>query len=115
MRVRLTDRKELMMGTTILKDIEAASQAKSKLLAILIDPDKFDPEQAAPFLRGIPKETTHILVGGSSVPKGKTEVLVSALKFCSAKPIILFPGDVNQITGMADALLFLSLFSGDNP
>ena len=30
-------------------------------------------------------------------------------------PIVLFPGDVTQITEKADAILFLSLISGRNP
>jgi putative glycerol-1-phosphate prenyltransferase len=33
----------------------------------------------------------------------------------SSLPVILFPGDVNQITPKADGLLFLSLMSGENP
>ena len=30
-------------------------------------------------------------------------------------PLILFPGDITQITDKADAILFLSLLSGRNP
>ncbi len=87
----------------------------TKLLAILVDPDKFDSSQAAVFLRNIPAETTHIFVGGSTVEPGQTDVLVKELKLVTSKPIILFPGDYTQITESADALLFLSLLSGRNP
>ncbi|HKJ07409.1 MAG TPA: geranylgeranylglyceryl/heptaprenylglyceryl phosphate synthase, partial [Flavobacteriaceae bacterium] len=33
----------------------------------------------------------------------------------TSKPIVLFPGDYTQITNEANALLFLSLLSGQNP
>ena len=92
-----------------------ALEKEKKLLAILIDPDKFDVETAAEFLRKLPSKTTHILVGGSSVPDGYTETVVRALKLYTAKPILLFPGDVSQITAAADGILFLSLLSGRNP
>lgn len=91
------------------------TSSQKKLLAILIDPDKFKTETAAIFLRNLPVETTHIFVGGSTVAIGKTALLVKTLKLYTRKPIVIFPGDVNQITAEADALLFLSLLSGNNP
>jgi len=96
---------------SILKHISE----KQKCLAILIDPDKFSVDKAGFFLKRIPKETTHIFVGGSTVKNGHTEAAVKALKEYCRLPIILFPGDHSQITKEADALLFLSLISGRNP
>jgi putative glycerol-1-phosphate prenyltransferase len=86
-----------------------------KLLAILIDPEKFIETEAAFFLKKIPKTTTHLFVGGSSVANFKTEKTVKAVKAETDLPIVLFPGDYSQITDYADALLFLSLLSGRNP
>lgn len=86
-----------------------------KSLAILIDPDKFDVNLYKIFLQRIPKKTTHLFVGGSTVANGETTEVVKALKKHSPLPIWLFPGDVNQITAEADVLMFLSLFSGRNP
>ncbi|MEL6809957.1 MAG: geranylgeranylglyceryl/heptaprenylglyceryl phosphate synthase [Bacteroidota bacterium] len=88
---------------------------KRKLLAILMDPEKFNLEEAPQFLRQLPADTTHIFVGGSTVPEGMTEELVKTVKLYTAKPVIIFPGDHSQITAAADALLFLSLLSGRNP
>ncbi len=96
---------------TILETISA----KKKLLAILIDPEKFDLDTASGFLRKLPSETTHLFVGGSMVPEGMTKQVVDTLKLFTSRPIVLFPGDISQITDSANALLFLSLFSGDNP
>jgi phosphoglycerol geranylgeranyltransferase len=84
-------------------------------LAILIDPEKFDISEAASFLREIPKQTTHLLVGGSTVSGGETEATVIAVKAHSSLPVILFPGDYLQLSHKADAILFLSLISGRNP
>jgi hypothetical protein len=54
---------------TLLKSIAE----KEKQLAILIDPDKFVIAEAKSFLKKIPKETTHLFVGGSTVKNGETE------------------------------------------
>lgn len=92
------------------------SVAKSeKQLAILIDPEKFIFSEINSFLKKIPKETTHLFVGGSTVANGQTEETVKALKAKTKLPIFLFPGDYSHITPIADALLFLTLLSGRNP
>lgn len=99
----------------IYYNIIQSGKEGAKLLAILIDPEKFELENAASFLRNLPAATTHLFVGGSTVPEGTTEALIKELKLYTAKPILLFPGDVSQITEAADGLLFLSLLSGRNP
>ncbi|WP_339648528.1 geranylgeranylglyceryl/heptaprenylglyceryl phosphate synthase [uncultured Salegentibacter sp.] len=93
---------------------QAATNGK-KLLAILIDPDKFIEAETKLYLEKLPKQTTHIFVGGSKVENFKTEKTVKAIKAETDLPVILFPGDYSQITETADALLFLSLLSGRNP
>ena len=101
---------------SVLKDIEDAFVNDNKLLAVLIDPDKFDLLNVFQFLHKI-KQTivTHIFVGGSIVNEDVTHQLVSALKKETNLPIVLFPGDVGQITDKADAILYLALISGRNP
>lgn len=94
--------------------IQEAVNAKRKLLAILIDPEKFRSSEIDTFLTKIPMETTHLFVGGSTVLNGETEIVVQDLKEKTQLPIFLFPGDYSQITDLADALLFLSLISGRN-
>src|SRR5690606_16259055 len=87
---------------------------KEKQLTILIDPDKFNSSETKSFLKKLPKKTTHLFVGGSTVANGETEATVQALKTETKLPIFLFPGDHSQITPLADALLFLTLLSGRN-
>lgn len=95
----------------LLKSIEK----NRELLAILIDPDKFDVSKTHFFLKSIPKQTTYLFVGGSDVENGATDRTVRSLKLNSQLPIFLFPGDHSQISEQADALLFLTLLSGRNP
>ena len=103
------------MSTMYYQSILNSISEKEKLLAILIDPDCFNNDEVQLFLKQIPKETTHLFVGGSTVVNTATEATVEALKKKSSLPVFLFPGDYSQITNKADALLFLSLFSGRNP
>lgn len=97
--------------------IHSAQTQGRRLLAILIDPDKFVVESAfaKAYLEKIPSQTTHILVGGSTNASNTIEAVVELLKKYTVLPIILFPGDYTQITPKADAILFLSLLSGRNP
>ncbi|MGB5321762.1 phosphoglycerol geranylgeranyltransferase, partial [Lutimonas sp.] len=53
--------------------------------------------------------------GGSSVEEKATDQLVLKIKELTTLPIVLFPGNYQQITSHADAILFLSLISGRNP
>lgn len=98
-----------------LEEIQQAAYENRKLLAVLVDPDKFDENSISEFIQNLPKETTHIFVGGSTVEEGRTCAVVKAFKNLCGLPIILFPGDHSQISSHADALLFLSLISGRNP
>ena len=100
----------------LYQDILECVSQKKKLLAVLIDPDKMTIEMAIGFTENVNKSiVTHIFIGGSSVADNATEKLVAEIKRCTHLPVILFPGDVNQITNKADALLYLSLISGRHP
>ena len=100
---------------SIYKNIQDSISKGEKLLAVLIDPDKFSIESTSSFIRKVNESiATHIFVGGSIVNKDATDILVSEIKKHSNLPIVLFPGDVSQITDKANALLFISLLSGRN-
>ncbi|GAA3633752.1 geranylgeranylglyceryl/heptaprenylglyceryl phosphate synthase [Flavivirga jejuensis] len=100
----------------IYKDILASTLKGEKLLAVLIDPDKMTLDTVPSFIEKVNTSiTTHIFVGGSTVDENVTDVLVEKIKKYTTLPVVLFPGDVTQITNKADAILFLSLISGSNP
>ncbi|NRB60623.1 MAG: geranylgeranylglyceryl/heptaprenylglyceryl phosphate synthase [Winogradskyella sp.] len=98
------------------KDILQSISQSKKLLAVLIDPDKMSLDKVSRFMTKVNQSiATHIFVGGSEVNEGVTETLVENIKKHTHLPVILFPGDVIQITDKADGILFLSLISGRNP
>jgi phosphoglycerol geranylgeranyltransferase len=101
---------------SIYKNICASIKNKQRLLAVLIDPDKISVNKVSDFIDKINHSiATHIFVGGSIVDDNQTDALIKAIKSFTKLPIVLFPGDITQISNKADALLFLSLISGRNP
>lgn len=100
----------------IYSNIRTSVAENKRLLAVLIDPDKMELDNVEAIVAKINESiATHIFVGGSEVDEGITETLVKAIKLYTTLPIVLFPGDVTQITNEADGILFLSLISGRNP
>jgi putative glycerol-1-phosphate prenyltransferase len=100
----------------IYKKMMAAKEDGQKMLAVLIDPEKIEIEAIQRFVKLIHSSiATHILVGGSTDKNNLTEQAVIAIKKYTVLPVILFPGDVSQVTPAADGILFLSLISGENP
>ena len=88
---------------------------KHRILALLLDPEKANLDALHISAECCPD---YIFVGGST--GGDTTAFVRALKeklpiTNYQLPIILFPGNAAQFTPEADAILYLSLLSGDNP
>ncbi len=98
----------------IYTDILAKLKTR-KLFAILVDPDKHD-KASLQRLTGLANKPAvdFILVGGSLV-SGSVDETVQTLKRNTDLPILLFPGNILQISPHADGILFLSLISGRNP
>ncbi len=101
--------------TSIYENILQEISSRKQLLAILIDPENFQTKNCVIFLKSLPKQVTHLFVGGSTSESNKSYHTIQCLKKFSKLPLILFPGDANQISDAADAILFLSLLSGRNP
>ena len=100
----------------IYQNILLAKKEGKKLLAVLIDPEKIDLDNIASFFEKVHQSiATHIFVGGSTDINNLTKNVVTAIKKTTHLPVVLFPGDVKQITQKADGILFLSLLSGRNP
>ena len=99
----------------ILDAIIEASNINRKLLAVLIDPEKFSGENYTCLIEKLPEQVTHIFVGGSTGTSAQSEFCVDFIKTKTNLPVILFPGDKEQITEKADGILLLSLISGRNP
>jgi len=87
----------------------------NKSIALLLDPDKAKGASLHKILK-IAEEckTDYIFAGGSLTFNSIDKLIDSVREFCSI-PVILFPGNLLQLTLKADAILLLSLISGRNP
>lgn len=111
-----TENRVVAKNKNLYQNIITSSSKGEKLLAVLIDPDKMDLEKLPSFMAKLNQSyATHVFVGGSTDEEHKTDRLVFGLKKLTKLPILIFPGDVSQISSHADGLLFLSLVSGRNP
>ncbi len=100
----------------VYRNICISAKENRKQLAILIDPDKTTPEQAAPIARKCDDlKVDYIFVGSSLLLDNELDSCVKALRNNCKIPVVIFPGNNLQISSQANAILFLSLISGRNP
>lgn len=85
-----------------------------KMLAFLIDPDKFPDSKLDFLIKTMEKRQPHFILVGGSLISTPIEPLVRRLKQYLDIPIVLFPGHPAHIRPEFDALLFLSMISGRN-
>ena len=86
------------------------------MLAVLLDPDSEDLIALEKKIELIEKsEVDFFFVGGSTTWNNNFERFVEKVKSLASKKVIIFPGSAEQISPVADAILFLSLISGENP
>jgi phosphoglycerol geranylgeranyltransferase len=81
---------------------------------VLVDPDRVPLDDIAETADVASRYADLIFVGGSILTRGSFEEAVILIKAASRSPVVIFPGDSTQISGAADAILFLSLVSGRN-
>jgi phosphoglycerol geranylgeranyltransferase len=92
------------------------SRARGAAHLVLIDPDKMDTASLAQLVvSATAADVDAFLVGGSLVVDDSFHECIRTIKRSTTLPVIIFPGAVSQISGDADAILFLSLLSGRNP
>lgn len=86
-----------------------------KSVALLIDPDKTGTEALKAILKVASEYKTDFIMAGGSLTFNRIDDLIDAIRSFSTIPVILFPGNLLQLTVKADAVLLLSLISGRNP
>ncbi len=82
----------------------------------LVDPDTKNDYNLSDTVKLITdSDYDALFVGGSLIMDDLFEDRINIIKENSNLPVIIFPGSSNQLSGKADAVLFLSLLSGRNP
>ncbi|MCB9032532.1 MAG: geranylgeranylglyceryl/heptaprenylglyceryl phosphate synthase [Chitinophagales bacterium] len=89
-------------------------QQKSKQIAVLIDPDKMNEEKLLQLITIAQNKIDYFFIGGSLLLHNNLEQIIQIIKQNTTIPVVLFPGNYNQISSSADAILLLSLISGRN-
>ncbi|PKR82240.1 geranylgeranylglyceryl/heptaprenylglyceryl phosphate synthase [Brumimicrobium salinarum] len=92
-------------------------QSKIGQIAVLIDPEKTNTRTEISNLvkKSEFAKIDYFFVGGSTVTRKDFRKTIAILKTLTSIPLVIFPGDHQQISDEADALLYLSLLSGRNP
>lgn len=99
----------------VFRTILLNREAKKKMLAVLIDPDKCRGAILAATIAALKANTPDFIFIGGSLTSTPMEPLIEVFKDETNAKIVLFPGDARQFAPNADALLFMSLISGRNP
>ncbi len=99
----------------ILSSIQKKTNSGKKSFAVLIDPDKFPHENLVKMVTAMESASPDLILVGGSMVMSKVEAVVIVLKQSMDIPVVLFPGNLLQLTTTADGILFISLISGRNP
>ena len=86
-----------------------------KKIGLLLDPDKAKGASLSNILKIAGECKTDFILAGGSLTFNNIDNLIDGIKEQCSIPVILFPGNLLQLTHKADAILLLSLISGRNP
>ena len=98
-----------------MKIYQSILDSKSKKIAVLIDPDKYDEKSVNRIIPLAENNSVDFFFVGGSLSGTDTGGLISLLKKQTSIPVIIFPGNCMHLSDHADGILFLSLISGRNP
>jgi len=88
---------------------------RGKSIALLLDPDKASGDSLYHILKvAADCKADYIMAGGSITFNSIDNLIDTVREYCSI-PVILFPGNLLQLSHKADSILLLSLISGRNP
>ena len=83
---------------------------------VLLDPDRMSVSQIVDLAKKSEEGGADgFLVGSSLLLSTRFDKAVKEIKANVKVPVTIFPGNANQVSRYADAILFLSLISGRNP
>ncbi len=104
------------MQSPVFEQLRAMCAAQRAGYWVLIDPDKWEFKQLAGIATAAGESGADaILIGGSLLLTSNFDEVVQTIRAAAKVPCLIFPGSALQISRYADAILFLSLVSGQNP
>jgi putative glycerol-1-phosphate prenyltransferase len=86
-----------------------------KYTALLLDPDKTAGRDLQNLLRIAEECRVNYIFAGGSITYRQIDPFLEFIRENSSVPIVLFPGNLLQLSLKTDFILFLSLISGRNP
>jgi len=86
-----------------------------KSIGLLLDPDKAKGDSLVNILRIAMESRTNYILAGGSITFNSIDILIDSIRKLCSIPVILFPGNLLQLSLKADKILLLSLISGRNP
>lgn len=86
-----------------------------KSIALLLDPDKTKGDHLRNLLKVAEESATDYIFAGGSLTFNNIDELIDSVREICSIPIVLFPGNLLQLSHKADTILLLSLISGRNP
>lgn len=87
----------------------------NKSIALLLDPDKAGSEALSSALKNAKTGKADYIMTGGSLTFSSIDSLIDSVKKDCDIPVVLFPGNLLQLSRKADSILLLSLISGRNP
>jgi putative glycerol-1-phosphate prenyltransferase len=84
-------------------------------LGLLIDPDRITGNHLPVLMKIASEARPDYILAGGSLTFNDTDLLIGEIKKLSSIPVVLFPGNLLQMSKKADLILLLSLISGRNP
>jgi phosphoglycerol geranylgeranyltransferase len=85
-----------------------------KSIALLLDPDKAKGDSLRDIIKTAKESKTDYIFAGGSLTFNSIEILIADIRKLCSIPVILFPGNLLQLSHKADIILLLSLISGRN-
>jgi putative glycerol-1-phosphate prenyltransferase len=89
--------------------------SKKKKIGLLLDPDKAKGDALLHILKIAGECKPDFILAGGSLTFINIDTLIDLIKANCPIPVVLFPGNLLQLSHKADAILLLSLISGRNP
>ena len=91
------------------------SSTTDKKFALLIDPENYDQQSLSRIIKTANNSRIDFILVGGSILSQSIDKTVEFIKNLTHIPVILFPGNLLQVSDKADGILLLSLISGRNP